>query len=129
MAKLDREKPKHDTVMDVTAEQIARVYAKAFMEVAAKSPNVAELVDEIEAVVSDGLNRVPRLEQLLASALVSHEEKEQLLGRVIEHHDALVFVDGDDRVGGGREDRRERRLDLTAVLGTRIGVGGVSVSS
>ena len=38
-----REKPKHDTVMDVTEERIARVYAVAFMEVAAKSPNAAEL--------------------------------------------------------------------------------------
>ena len=41
MASAEREKPKHETVMDVTDEQIARVYAKAFLGVAAKSADMA----------------------------------------------------------------------------------------
>jgi F-type H+-transporting ATPase subunit delta len=79
---IEREMPKHETVLDVTAEQIARVYAKAFLEVAAKSPKFDQLIDEVNALVADVLDRTPRLEVLLSSALVSSEEKEQMLGRV-----------------------------------------------
>jgi F-type H+-transporting ATPase subunit delta len=76
-----REKPKHDTVMDVTAERIARVYAIAFMDVAAKSSNAGELIEEVDALVTDVLDRVPALEQTFRSALVSHEQNEQLIDR------------------------------------------------
>lgn len=78
----DREKPKHDTVMDVTEERIARVYAVAFMEVAAKTADSTELVDEVGSLVEDVLVKFPRLEETFRSALVSHEHKEQLLDRV-----------------------------------------------
>lgn len=83
MAKLDREKPQHDTVMDVTEERIARVYAIAFMEVAAKSADATALVDEFTSLVTDVVGRFPRLDETLRSALVSHEQKEQLLDRML----------------------------------------------
>ena len=53
------EKPNHDTVMDVTEERIARVYATAFIEVAAKSKDATALVDEIGSLVYDVLDRFP----------------------------------------------------------------------
>ena len=82
MAKLDRAKPKHDTVMDVTAERISRVYAMAFMEVAAKTGNAAALVEEVDSLVTEVLDRFPRFEETLRSALVKPEEKEQMLDRL-----------------------------------------------
>lgn len=93
MAQVEREKPQHETVMDVTAEQIARVYAKAFLEAATKQPNTSELVAEVEAVVSEVLNRASQLEALLGSSLVSPEEKEQMLGRVFGNRAATTVVD------------------------------------
>jgi F-type H+-transporting ATPase subunit delta len=72
----------HETVMDVTAEQIARVYAQAFMGVAAKSPNAESRVDEIGSLVADVLDRFPQLETTLRAELVSQEQKEQLIDRV-----------------------------------------------
>lgn len=83
MAISDREKPKHDTVMDVTEERIARVYALAFMEVAAKSPDATALVDEVTSLVEDVLNRSPQLDETFRSALVSSEQKERLLDRML----------------------------------------------
>ncbi|HEY3391501.1 MAG TPA: ATP synthase F1 subunit delta [Lacipirellulaceae bacterium] len=80
--KLDREKPKHETVMDVTAERISRVYAIAFMEVAAKTAGAASLVDELGSLVTEVLDRFPRFEETLRSALVQPEEKEQMLDRL-----------------------------------------------
>ena len=50
MSQLDREKPNHETVLDVTEEQIARVYAKAFLGAIGKSPRAADLVDELESI-------------------------------------------------------------------------------
>ena len=81
--KLEREQPQHETVMDVTAERIARVYALAFIEVVAKSPDGDSLVEEVVSLVDDVLEKFPQLEATLRSALISHEEKEQLLDRLL----------------------------------------------
>src|SRR4051794_34513908 len=74
--------PKHETVMDVTVEQLARVYARAFMDAAATSKKADDLVQELKALVTEVLNRFPKLEHVLKSSLVSAEQKEELLGRV-----------------------------------------------
>ncbi len=82
MPKPERVKPRHDTVMDITAEQVAHVYAEAFMAVAAKSPRAAGLVEELASLVADVLDDFPDLEEVFRSAIVSHERKEQLLDEV-----------------------------------------------
>jgi F-type H+-transporting ATPase subunit delta len=74
---------KHETVMDVTQEQIARVYAQAFLGAAAKSGKSGSLVDELVSVVTDVLDPHPQLEQMLQSSLISHEDKSALLDRVL----------------------------------------------
>jgi F-type H+-transporting ATPase subunit delta len=83
MAKLDREKPKHDTVMDVTEERIARVYAQAFLGVAVKAANTSGLIEEVSSVVADVIDRFPRLEETLRTELISHEHKQAIFDRVL----------------------------------------------
>jgi F-type H+-transporting ATPase subunit delta len=83
MAHAEREKPKHDTVMDVAEEQIARVYAQAFLGVAAKSPKTAELIEEVGSVVTDVLDKFPPLEESLRSEFVSAEVKQGVVDRVL----------------------------------------------
>jgi F-type H+-transporting ATPase subunit delta len=78
----EREKPKHDTVMDVTAERLARVYAQAFWGVATKQADVAATVAELRAVVTDVLDKYPAFETMLGSALVDQSEKERILDRL-----------------------------------------------
>lgn len=78
----ERENLKQKVVMDVTAERIARVYAQAFIGVAAKSPDAETLVEEVAALASL-LVSSPRLEEVFRSALISPEQKEQLLDRVL----------------------------------------------
>jgi F-type H+-transporting ATPase subunit delta len=77
------ERLKHETVMDVTEELIARVYAQAFMGAAAKGGNSGSLIDELVAVVTDVLDQFPDLEHMLQSSLVSHDQKAALLDRVL----------------------------------------------
>jgi len=69
--------------MDVTVEQLARVYAKAFLGAIAKLPNVDDLVEELNSLVTDVLDRYPQLEQTLESSLVSAEQKEHILDRAL----------------------------------------------
>jgi F-type H+-transporting ATPase subunit delta len=88
-------KPKHDTVMDVTEEQIARVYAKAFLGATEKSADADGMVEELTSFSDDVLNRFPKLEQVLRSSLVSQEQKEGMLGRIFKgkaSKDVLNFL-------------------------------------
>ena len=78
---VEHAKLKHDTVMDVTEEQLARVYAKAFLG-ATSSTAGQGLVDELSVDRDDVLNRFPKFDQTLRSSLVSPEQKEELLDRV-----------------------------------------------
>lgn len=82
MPQIERQSPKHETVMDVTKEQIARVYAKAFLGAAANAANTVELVEEVYSVADDVLARFPQLDAALRSALVAEEQKERVLERV-----------------------------------------------
>jgi F-type H+-transporting ATPase subunit delta len=76
------ETAKHESVMDVTAERLAHVYAQAFWGAALKRPDPSAAVDELKSVVSDVLDVHPGFELILESALVSQEEKVKLIDRV-----------------------------------------------
>jgi F-type H+-transporting ATPase subunit delta len=86
MSQPERVSPKHETVMDVTVEQLARVYALAFLNAVAKLPNGDDLVQELQSLVTDVLDRYPQLEHTLESSLVSPDQKEQLLDRIFSKH-------------------------------------------
>lgn len=82
MATNDRETMKYDTVMDVTEEQVARVYAKAFLAAANNASDTSGLVDEVESLANDVLAKFPALSQLFGSSLITDEQKEQVIDRV-----------------------------------------------
>jgi F-type H+-transporting ATPase subunit delta len=82
MAMQDGEPNVQGTVMDVTEEQVARVYAKAFLAAANKAGSASALVDEIESLAGDVLAKSPALVNVFHSSLVSGEQKEQLIDRV-----------------------------------------------
>ncbi|MGQ9822451.1 MAG: ATP synthase F1 subunit delta [Thermogutta sp.] len=67
---------------DVTAERIAAVYAEAFLDVAQAAGEAESLVLELEEMVREVLDPWPDFESLLASSIISHEEKSQILRRV-----------------------------------------------
>ncbi len=68
---------------DVAVDHLAGVYAEAFLG-AARSAGVTDaLLEEFDSLVADLLDPHPDLEHVLASALVSHEEKVGILDRVL----------------------------------------------
>ncbi len=69
------------TVINVAAQQVATVYAKALLGAAEKAGQGEAAVEEL-AAVAEALSQFPKLEGVLSSALIDHEEKCQVLDRV-----------------------------------------------
>lgn len=74
------ETPQHQTVMDSDVQQLATLYAKALL--GAAGSNVDQIVDELQALVKECLDRFPQLEIALASPSISQESKEAMLDRI-----------------------------------------------
>lgn len=67
------------TVLDTSAMQVAGVYAKAFLGAAEAAGQTEALVEELDSLVVDVLDKLPKLDQVLSSAMVSHEDKLRLI--------------------------------------------------
>lgn len=69
-----------ETVFDVDVEKLARVYAQAALDAAGDHQD--SLMEELNFLESEALDKFPEFEQVLDSALVSQDEKLALLDRV-----------------------------------------------
>ena len=67
---------------DVGLEHIADVYGEGLLGAAESAGRTEELLQEFEVLVTDVLQRYPELEEILASVLISHDEKAGILDRV-----------------------------------------------
>jgi F-type H+-transporting ATPase subunit delta len=67
---------------DVSALQIAKVYAKALLAATEKAAVTEATLEEFAAIVHDALDRNPRFEAVVSSGLIDESEKSQLLDRV-----------------------------------------------
>ena len=73
---------KKSTAVNVGAQQVAAIYAKAFLAVCENAGQTDALVEELKGFVETVLDAFPQLEAVFASALISPEEKSALLDRV-----------------------------------------------
>ena len=81
-------------VFDVGRQQVGSVYAKALLK-AAQSAGVAEqIVDELESLVSDVLDHLPRFEAILSSPRVGSEDKERILTTAFHGRMTPILLDG-----------------------------------
>jgi F-type H+-transporting ATPase subunit delta len=71
-----------DVPANIGAQQIATVYAKALLGSTEKAGQTAAILAELDALVADVLDRYPRLEAVLHSALIRTEEKNAIIERV-----------------------------------------------
>ena len=67
---------------DVGAEHIGEIYAKALLGAAGPSGQVAGALEELDAIIDDVFRQFPKLETVLGSPLISHEERSGTLDRV-----------------------------------------------
>lgn len=75
----DAAKPQAKAV-NVGAQRVAAVYAKALLGAAESKGQTDAVVSELQSVAA-ALSAYPQFESVLSSALVSHEEKVQILDR------------------------------------------------
>jgi F-type H+-transporting ATPase subunit delta len=67
---------------DVGVEHLGTVYGKALVGAAENAGQTEVVLDELDDLVANVLGRFPKLEAILASILVSPEEKANILDRV-----------------------------------------------
>jgi len=84
--------PKRETAIDVGAQQVGGIYAKAFLAAAEKSGQTAALVDEFNSL-ADAIEQFPELAAVLASAIIKHEEKSAIVDRVFGKSASPMLTD------------------------------------
>src|SRR5208337_4194926 len=67
---------------DVGQERVGEIYARALLGAAENAGQTAAALEELDAIVSEVFAQFPKLEAVLSSLLVSHEEKAAVLDRV-----------------------------------------------
>lgn len=77
---------------DAGAEHIADVYAKALLGAAESAGFTLTVLDEFDSLISHVLDRFPKLEAILASDLVSSDEKARIVDRVLGGRASPTFV-------------------------------------
>jgi F-type H+-transporting ATPase subunit delta len=82
MAESTRVAGVQETVFDVDAERLARVYAQAGLDAAGELANQETVVADLEQIAGDVLKPNPQFAEVLASSLVSEEDKIGMLERV-----------------------------------------------
>ncbi len=68
---------------DVGVRHVGDVYAEALLGAAEKAGQAEAVLAELDSLLADVLDPFPKLERILASALVSHEEKVGILDRTL----------------------------------------------
>lgn len=82
MSESAKKQQARERVFDVDVEKLARVYAQAVLNAAGNADAQTAVVDELQALVSEVLDRFPDFEQILASELISQDEKLEMIDRV-----------------------------------------------
>lgn len=77
--------------IDPALQQLGGVYAKALLAATEKVGQSEAVLEELDSFVSDVLEKNPKFEDLLVSAIVSAEEKERILGRTVGNQASKLF--------------------------------------
>jgi F-type H+-transporting ATPase subunit delta len=99
----------HETVFDDATRHIARVYAEALLDAADQRQQTDEVLEQLEALVHDVLNRDSAFAVFLASAVVGRDAKREVLRRAFEGkvnevlYYFLLVLNDHDRLGVIRE--------------------------
>ena len=67
--------------IDASRQHLGTVYAKALLGAAEKAGQADHVVEELEAIVSDVLGKLPQLDELVKTPRLTHEERLPILER------------------------------------------------
>jgi F-type H+-transporting ATPase subunit delta len=127
--------PKPDKPVHPGQQQLAAVYAKAFLGAAQTAGQTDDAIAQFDTLVREVFDKHPELEKLLGSALVSHEEKlgqiDRLFGpffspalvdflKVVSQHGRLDFLRAIHREVHRLDDEQRGRLRVLATTATPL---------
>jgi F-type H+-transporting ATPase subunit delta len=81
-----------DQYVNVGAQQVATIYARALVDVAEAAGQTEPVMSELDSFITDVLDGAPKLEAVLGSALVSAEEKNALLDKAFRGKASPQFL-------------------------------------
>jgi F-type H+-transporting ATPase subunit delta len=91
-ADLHPEPPEFERHADVSAERLARVYAEALLRVADAAGQTSNVIEDIDSLVDDVLNKQPKLEALFAGAAVGRNARRAALEKAFAGQADSIFV-------------------------------------
>jgi F-type H+-transporting ATPase subunit delta len=87
------EKPDANTAINVGAQQVAGVYARALLGAGEDSGQTDAIIEQLDSLVVDVLDAIPQFEAVLASPWISLAEKNQLLDKTFGGRASPLFLD------------------------------------
>ena len=82
----------HPTVFDTGQQHLGGVYAKALLGAAQTAGIAEQVLEELDSLVADVLDRLPKLEATLATPSVPYEAKLRLLDRAFAGRMSLTLL-------------------------------------
>ncbi len=130
------ERPVYPTVLDVRAQQVARVYAEALLRAARAQQAEEQVLEELDSLVDDVFTSVPQLELFLTSGIISRRRKAATISRlftgrahplvlhfllVLNDHDRLPLLRTIVRAYRQLRDREARRVRVEVQSAVPLG--------
>jgi F-type H+-transporting ATPase subunit delta len=73
---------RQETVLDTSAQQLANVYAKAFLGASEKAGQTDRLVEEFDSLIKDVLDRFPQFDSLLTTGKLTADNRIGIIDQV-----------------------------------------------
>ncbi len=81
-----------ETVLDTDAQQVGKLYSRAFLGAAQKAGQTEELLEELGSLVDDVLDKNPAFARMFGSQVMPHDEREAMIDRVFRDRASQLMV-------------------------------------
>ncbi|MAX21184.1 MAG: ATP synthase F1 subunit delta [Planctomycetaceae bacterium] len=86
------EAPQHKTTLDTGKQQVGEVYATSLLKAAEQAGETTAVLAEFESLVEDVLNVNPRIESILGSPRIAHNEKVSIINKAFQGKVTKTFL-------------------------------------
>ncbi len=81
-----------ESALDTQSQQVAAIYAKALLAAAEKAGQTVAIMEEFASLITDVLDKNPRFDAILSSAMIDSEEKVGILQRTVGGQATKIFL-------------------------------------
>ena len=81
-----------ETVLDTDAQQVGKLYSRALLGAATKAGQAEEIVEELNSLVDDVLDKNQAFSQMFRLQVMAHEDREAMIDRVFGGRASQLMV-------------------------------------